>query len=168
MLEDSETFKKLHLQGKKLNGVFTLKQESPPFWKFERSRLPLEKQIPIIKLDDEKQIAYGVVLEPDTVDAQGDRITKEEIEKACYWFMEHSQKFREMHKGGKIDARVVENYLAPQDLTFNINGKTEKVREGSWIMGVKVYDPETWHKCKSGEYTGFSIGGYGLRQEVTP
>jgi len=126
----------------------------------------LDKHVPIIKLDEEKQIAYGVVLEPDTVDAQGDRISHEEIEKACYWFMEHSQKFREMHEGSKIDARVIENYLAPQDLNFERNGRTEKVRKGAWIMGVKIYDPETWHKCKTGEYTGFSIGGYGLRREV--
>jgi hypothetical protein len=72
-----------------------------------------------------------------------------------------------MHSGDKIDARVVENYLAPQDLTFKLKGKEEKVKKGSWIIGVKVYDSDTWQRCKTGEYTGFSIGGYGLRREVS-
>ena len=41
--------------------------------------------------------------------------------------------------------------------TFKMRGKT--VVKGTWIMTVKVTDDELWAMCKSGDITGFSIGG---------
>jgi len=39
--------------------------------------------VPIIKSKGDQKIVYGVVSEPDTIDLQGDRLSREEIEKAC-------------------------------------------------------------------------------------
>jgi rubrerythrin len=92
----------------------------------------------IKKVDDLLHWVTGVVLEPDTVDAQGDQITKEDVRKAMESFMLKSQVVGHQHKE-KAKASVVETYLAPMD--FRLDGK-EPVRKGSWVMTVKVFDPD--------------------------
>ncbi len=37
-------------------------------------------------------------------------------------------------------------------------GKT-MVKAGTWLMTVRIVDDKLWRKIKSGEITGFSIGG---------
>ena len=58
---------------------------------------------------------------------------------------------------------MVESYLAPADI--ELGGQV--IRQGTWIMGVKVLDDSMWQAVKDGEYTGFSIGGRGERKEIT-
>jgi len=127
----------------------------------------IEKFIPICKIDEEKCIVYGEVLVPDVVDAQGDKITVEEIEKACHWYMENSQKSKVMHKGDFIETAVVENYIAPIDMTVkNMQGESYNIKKGTWIMATKIYDDKIWQQVKSGELTGYSIGGVGYKEEI--
>ena len=54
-------------------------------------------KVPIIKGD--RQIVYGVVSEPDTIDLQGDRLSKAEICKACHKFMMECQRIGKEHEG---------------------------------------------------------------------
>ena len=107
------------------------------------------------KVDEEQRVVGGVVYEPDLEDAQGDMATAEEIEKAAYYFMETSQQIKVMHQGRAINAKVIECFISPAD--FEIEGQT--VRKGSWWMSVRVNDDEAWEAVKSGEITGFSMGG---------
>jgi hypothetical protein len=132
-----------------------------------RKNHEFNRYVPICKIDLEKQIVYGEVLVPDAVDAQGHKITAEEIEKACHWYMENSQKNKVMHKGDYIDSAVVENYIVPQNLEF-INPKGEKVivTKGTWMMGTKIYNNDIWKQVKAGELTGYSIGGTGFLDEI--
>jgi hypothetical protein len=116
-------------------------------------------RVPIIKGD--QQICYGIVSEPDVVDLQGDRLSKSEIRVACHKFMMKSQRINKEHNG-PAKADIIESYIAPTDFTCN----GQKVRKGSWIMGVKVHDPEIWRAIKKGEITGFSIAGNGTRTEI--
>jgi rubrerythrin len=116
-------------------------------------------RVPIIKGD--QQICYGIVSEPDVVDLQGDRLSKSEIRVACHKFMMKSQRINKEHNG-PAKADIIESYIAPTDFTCN----GQKVRKGSWIMGVKVHDPEIWQAIKKGEITGFSIAGNGTRTEI--
>jgi len=133
----------------------------------ERKTHEFNKYVKICKVDSEKQIVYGEVLVPDVFDAQGHKITVEEIEKACHWYMENSQKNKVMHKGDYIESAVVENYLAPQDLDFiNPQGEKVTVTKGTWIMGTKIYNADIWKQVKAGEFTGYSIGGVGYLDEV--
>ena len=99
-----------------------------------------------------------MVLEPDTVDAQGEKVDAEEIEKACHAFM--ASRVIGLEHEGQAKAELVENYIAP--VNFEIG--SEKIKKGTWIVGVKVHDPEIWRKIKSGELTGFSIGGYAMKR----
>ena len=116
---------------------------------------------PILKSDDEARIVYGVVLEPDTVDLQGDVLTLDTIETAAHKYLIRHRTVGDSHSQA-AGAEVVESYLAPADL--ELGGQI--ISRGSWVMGVHVTDDALWEAVKSGDYTGFSIGGTGERKEL--
>uniref|UniRef100_A0A6M3K194 Putative peptidase n=1 Tax=viral metagenome TaxID=1070528 RepID=A0A6M3K194_9ZZZZ len=115
--------------------------------------------IPISKKDEEKRLVYGVVLEPETVDAQDDIVAAEEIEKACHDFSRGYRKQKTemgyMHKGIADGVDMVENYIAPGD--FRLGNKS--VKKGSWVMVSHIENDDTWEEVKEGKITGYSIGG---------
>ncbi len=124
-----------------------------------------DRDIQVIKLEHEQQVVRGVVLEPDVVDSQDDIMNSTEIEKAAHSFMV------EVQRGvGSIgvdheepaDAVVVESFLAP--IEFSEGDQT--IRKGSWVLAVKVFDPELWESVKSGDRTAFSIHGRAEREQV--
>jgi hypothetical protein len=157
------------LLGKQLEGQFatsrsddgelrwTLKQAGEGI--ADKATVSKTYQLPVTKVDSDKRLVTGIVLEPDEVDAQNDTITKEVIEKAAHKFLSaynEATRMGLMHKiFGSIGVDLVESWLAPSDL--KIGG--QKVKEGSWIMTVKVQSNDLWQKVKRGEITGFSIGG---------
>ncbi len=127
---------------------------------------PEDGFIRISKLAPKKQIAYGVVLEPETEDLQGDSISEEEIEKTAHGYLENARNVHERHRS-KTEAFPVESYIAPQDLIFRGGPHGDQhVLKGSWVLGVKVNDPEVWRKIETGEYNGFSVGGMGVRDPI--
>jgi len=134
-----------------------------------KARIPLVLKesdgVQIRKADHRKQIVYGVVLEPDTEDAQGDVISAEDIEEAAHGYLERARKVKARHKGDPIEkAFPVESYIAPCDLKFDGGPYgSSVVKKGSWVLGVKVLDPEEWAKVEKGEYKAFSVGGTGTR-----
>jgi uracil-DNA glycosylase family 4 len=112
----------------------------------------------IYKVDEEKRIVYGVVMEPNVLDSHADYTTAPEIEQAAHVYLVNSRVVGDQHSQ-QASADVVESYIAPQPLTIG----EQPVAAGSWVMGVKVHDDEMWAGVKSGEYTGFSIGGFAHR-----
>jgi len=112
----------------------------------------------ILKRDDEQRLVYGVVLEPETFDLQEDSCSFDTIQKASHTYLQESRVVGDLHLQSAL-ASVVESYLAPCD--FEMNG--QQVLKGSWVMVVKVHDPVLWKSVLDGEYTGFSIGGFGER-----
>ncbi|RYF51087.1 MAG: hypothetical protein EOO38_04075 [Cytophagaceae bacterium] len=123
------------------------------------------KTVRIAKSEPMKQVVIGVVLAPNELDSQGDTISAEDIEKAAHGFMGTSRIIGSEH-GAPIEAHPVESYIAPQDLTFDGPDGRTIVTKGSWVLGVKVNDPEQWAQVMSDGYTGFSIGGFGLRDDL--
>lgn len=120
--------------------------------------LAKSREIPILKADEERRIIYGPVLIPDEVDAQGDVITADAIEKAAHDYLERynlSSRTGYMHRVFSKDLRVVESFIAPQDLTFG----DRVMPKGTWILGMHVVDDDAWKRVRSGEIRGFSIGG---------
>jgi len=105
--------------------------------------------------DTEKRLVYGIVLEPEAEDTDGNWTSADEIEKAAHYWMENSRTIGHEHLHKLEGVAVVESYVAPSDMSV---GET-LVKKGTWILGVKVYDEDRWEMVKSGEYTGFSIGG---------
>jgi len=130
----------------------------------EEGKEPVQKSIVIAKADKAKQIVYGVVYEPDVVDAHGDFMTAEEIEKAAHAFMEsqHTHNIDKQHDLEADEGYVVESYIAPVDMQLG----DQTIKKGSWVAGVKVTNAETWAAIEKGEITGFSMWGIGKRVKV--
>ena len=120
------------------------------------------KSIPVIKgvdPDDERYV-LGVVLEPEVVDAQGDIYSPEEIRQAAHRFMEEFGGLGLMHRmrvNGQV--KVLESYVAPVDFAVG----EVSVRKGTWLLAVRILSDALWEQVKSGELTGFSIGGSARR-----
>jgi len=122
------------------------------------------KLLPVEKAEDEdRQIVFGIVLEPGTVDAQGDTLKAETIEVAAHRWLAKFQDRGLMHDkiiNSKIE--IYESYIAPVNLT--IGG--QKVKKGTWLLMYHVLDSALWKKIKAGELTGFSMGGFGVREDT--
>ncbi len=131
------------------------------------AKAEVKRVVPIVKADNEKQICYGEVLNPLTIDSQDDWLTAADIEKAAHDYMMTSRVIGSEH-GEPIRASVVESFVAPQDLDFVSPAGPVSVPKGTWLIGVKVADPAEWAKVKSGEYSGFSVGGFGVREPGAP
>jgi hypothetical protein len=112
------------------------------------------------KEDLDKQLVFGIVMEPEVIDSQGDFSTEEEIEKAAHGFLRKSRIIGNSHKL-KAKAEVVESYIAREAAVV----EGQEVKKGSWIMVVKIHDGELWEGVKSGDFNGFSIGGKATRIE---
>lgn len=110
----------------------------------------------IIKSDDEKQIVYGVVMEPLENDTDGNWTTPAEIEDAAHLFMKNFRLIDAEHSRVDIDAFPVESWLVHEDTMIG----DQVVKAGSWVMGVKVEGVDEWEKVKKGEYSGFSIDAF--------
>lgn len=122
------------------------------------------REIRLIKADEaEERIVFGVVLEPNEVDAQNDTISEEEIRQAAHKFMEDFGNLGLQHKeivNGKL--KLLETFIAP--VPFEIDG--EKVKKGTWLMKERVVDDQIWSDVKKGLITGFSIGGSAIRKPI--
>lgn len=117
--------------------------------------------------DTEERYVLGVVMEPDEVDTQGDTQSAEDIRKAAFAFMEDYRNggghMGLMHKqivDGKLC--ILESYIQKADETIG----DQPVKTGTWMMAMRVIDDGLWDAVKSGDYTGFSIGGTAVKQPV--
>lgn len=121
------------------------------------------QQVVVTKDAVEKRLVYGVVLEPDMVDAHGDTIDADTIEKAAHGYLVDNANVGYQHDFLINEyARVVESYIAPQDLTIG----SEVVTKGTWVIVTKILDESLWADIKAGVTTGYSIGGLGSREAV--
>lgn len=123
----------------------------------------VEADVKLLKRDEAQQIVYGVVYEPDVVDAHGDFMDAGEIEKAAHVFLKEFRNIDKQHDFTSKVGEVIESYIAPTD--FELGGQT--VTKGTWMMAVKVVD-DVWQSIEKGEYTGFSLAGYGNVEKSEP
>jgi len=119
-----------------------------------------QEQATVLKVDDEQGLVYGwaYVSTEDgklLVDTQGDSIEPIEMEKMATDFMLNSRNAKVMHKGENV-GQFVHSFPLTNDImkAFDIYSD----REG-WIVAMKPNDENVMKAYKSGEYTGFSIGG---------
>ncbi|MGG0902348.1 XkdF-like putative serine protease domain-containing protein [Bacillus subtilis] len=125
---------------------FFMKSEKQPDFK---------KEVKVfMKEADEQKLVYGIVYEPDTVDAHGDFMTASEIEKAAHGFLKDARQIDKQHDFQGGVGEVVESYVAPAD--FEMDGET--IKKGSWVLVTKASE-EVWEQIKKGEITGYSMAG---------
>jgi hypothetical protein len=111
----------------------------------------VERQLTVRKTQEEKQLAFASVYEPNDVDTHGEFMTADEIEKLAHKFMLKmlNNKIDVMHDNKPGRAHVVESFIAREgDLDF-----TPK----SWVLGLKIFDEQLWEDIKNGEMTGLSF-----------
>lgn len=116
----------------------------------------------IVKTDDDKMVAYGIVYPVEQEDSQGDIASVDVVRGAAYNFMAKArvQNVDKEHGFDSIQAFVAESWLVRKgDPLF------PDEPEGSWAAGVQIGDPQVWKQLKSGELTGFSLAGL-AREEV--
>ncbi len=122
-------------------------------------RVGVDFNAPIAKIDDEQRKVYGIVLEPDEVDTQGDTITASEIEKAADGFIAKAGAIGLRHRKIAKGVTLTDSYVTQGATTL---GKT-KLKKGTWIIGIKIENEAIWQGVKNGEYNGFSVGGFGKK-----
>ena len=123
----------------------------------------LSKTIQIMKIDDDKQIVYGIVYSPNEVDTDGDFASAEAIEKIAYKFMKnaHTPNVDQQHDFDSDEGFVAESWLTKSgDPLFSADPA------GSWAVGIKVENEDTWALVKSGEIKGLSMAGTAIAQPV--
>lgn len=115
-----------------------------------------QKKVDIRKTDDDKRLVYCIVYSPDEVDAHGDAMKAEEIEKAAHNFLfeGRTDQVDKQHDEDPDEGRIVESYIiGKSDANFPDDP------EGSWAVVIKVLNDDTWAEVKKGEITGVSMQG---------
>lgn len=70
----------------------------------------------INEYEEEQQLVYGIVYEPDVENSHGDYMTAPSIEKAAHGFMKDARNIDKQHDFNAGVGEVVESYIAPADL----------------------------------------------------
>ena len=99
-----------------------------------------------------EQVVMGEVLIPMVPNTWGDLYTKEAIVEFCYEFARQGYGIDIDHDQVDVNgthAYVVESFIARA-------GDPDFI-EGSWVVGMKIPDPETWQKVLTGELAGYSF-----------
>jgi hypothetical protein len=125
----------------------------------------------ISKVDTDKRQVFGwaSIVEMNgepVVDLQGDYISIDEVEKSAYEYVHKSRKGGDMHLRDdfgepKVGSHMIESMVVTPEKKKAL-GLPEEMPTGWWV-GYQVNDDDLWAKVKSGERTGFSIHGRGVR-----
>lgn len=124
----------------------------------------------IAKTDATKKLVFGwaSVAKDATgreiIDAEGDVVSIEELERAAYEYVSDVRKVGEMHETLGVGELVESMMFTPEKL--ELLGLDEQFTQGWWV-GIRVTDDKVWDKLKRGEYKMFSIGGRASREEIS-
>jgi hypothetical protein len=107
-------------------------------------------------VNNDKQIAYGIVYAPGIADAHGDAMTADEIEQLAYSFMKKNNltdRIDSNHDGRSTGSYMVESWIVKAGDPMFPNPRYI----GAWALGIKVPNIELWKDIKSGKYAGYSF-----------
>jgi uracil-DNA glycosylase family 4 len=142
--------------------------------------------VKITKADTDKQIVYGVVVDPYGLhgkpagDAHNDWMPPSEIEKSAHGYMKSSRVIGLQHSK-KANATVVESWLEPypnkKEYLKAMQGKAHRItrkkfgddvlHSGAWVLGAELGNAE-WKLYEEGKINAFSPGGFGMRKPLVP
>lgn len=125
-----------------------------------------EDKVQVFLESNEKHMCYGAALIPDKdiYRNNGEQefyisFTKESIEKMSQDFMKEyrQHEVKTDHEDVANEVCVVESWLVEDSYKDKANALGINVPEGTWMVGMKVNNIETWERVKSGELKGFSV-----------
>ena len=128
-------------------------------------------QVELKTIDKEKKILMGMALIPNKQIYRRNEKTNEEyyiyfskktIRKVSELFLKKSnQKNATLEHASKIDGMTIVESWIVEDAKMDKSALYEfNAPVGSWMISMKVDNPEMWKKVKSGEVKGFSIEGF--------
>lgn len=115
---------------------------------------------------NEKHMVYGAALIPDKDIYRNNgeqefyiNFTKESIERMSQDFMKEYRQYevKTDHDDIANEVCVVESWLVSDSYKDKSNALGINVPEGTWMVGMKVNNIETWERIKAGELKGFSV-----------
>lgn len=115
---------------------------------------------------NEKHLVYGAALIPDKDIYRNNgeqefyiNFTKESIERMSQDFMKEYRQYevKTDHDDIANEVCVVESWLVSDSYKDKSNALGINVPEGTWMVGMKVNNIETWERIKAGELKGFSV-----------
>ncbi len=107
--------------------------------------------VQIAKSDAELGIIWGYVSVADIVDLQDDLIPASELRKMVYQFMED---YYAGAAGIKVNHDQVAKAVLVESTITKFGGND------AWWVGVKLLDENLREMARTGEISGFSIGGW--------
>ena len=134
------------------------------FLKFSKDEQEKEHKSFYFK-DDSKHIVTGIAMRADypiyrNQDGQEFYVqfSKDTIEKMMQKFMKEQRLFDISldHKQDIKDCYLIESFIINKERGICPNEFLD-VEDGSWIISVKIENPDVWDKICSGEVKGFSI-----------
>ena len=118
-------------------------------------------------LNEEKQIATFIVLEPQdpdlTTDLHADTYDAETIADACYQFNKnmHLRKANLHHAVDTDGYEFLESYILPADMSI----ENKIIKAGTWLMTLRCSD-WIWAGIKSGAFNGVSVQCKGTVEDL--
>lgn len=135
----------------------------------------IRARMPILKIDTDRRLITGVVLEPwdgdpetaaDQQDSQRDVVRAEVIEEACHAYLRKFNKgttLTLMHDDStEAPLELCECWIARNDILFD----DTLIRKGTWLMTLYVAGDDEWELVKRGDLDGLSFGGTGRRRPI--
>lgn len=125
-----------------------------------------EEKMQVFLESNEKHMIYGAALIPekDIYRNNGEQefyinFSKESIEKMSQDFMKEYRQYeiKTDHEDVANEVCVVESWLVSDAYKDKSNALGINVPEGTWMVGLKVNNIDTWERVKAGELKGFSV-----------
>lgn len=125
------------------------------------------REVPIVKQDTVRRVAYGIVYSPNKVDAHGDFMSEDEVLDMAHRFLiayRHDVTVGVDRNHDEVirDVDIVESFVVDKD---NPDPRFAK-DPGAWIAAVKFHDEALWDEVMSGEISGFSMAGIAHHTET--
>ena len=123
----------------------------------------------IRKVDSKKHLVSGPFISPDDPDLQKQIMSEGEIRKMIHDFVKHAFHMNVMHDESLEElsqgVSIVEIGALYNDVDYYGDG--EILKKGTGVITIEIdNNPELWKKIESGEYSGFSIEGWGTVEEI--
>lgn len=127
----------------------------------------MTESVNVLKVDESLGLVFGfaIVCKVDGeeyYDTQGDYIPEEVMLEAAAEFSVSKRATKDMH-GKDLPGSVVFSFPMTTEVAQALGFE---VPQTGWLVAMKPDDEEVLAKFKSGEYTGFSIGGTGSVEDV--
>tara|TARA_R110002153_G_scaffold104852_1_gene243004 strand:- start:20472 stop:20864 length:393 start_codon:yes stop_codon:yes gene_type:complete len=121
----------------------------------------------ILKVDESLGLVFGFAMVCKEngeihIDLQGDDIPENEMLKSAVGFAKSERVAKEMHQGESVGDVT---FIFP--LTTEIAASLDIVTKRTGLLiAMRPDSPEVLRKFADGEYTGFSIGGQAVHEEI--